>query len=48
MENTTVPSVEEFDLDITVIEKTATAQLMRDTSDNCGHTCGTACVSCRR
>lgn len=37
----------EFDLDVSIVESApVVAELMRDTSDNCGHTCESACTSC--
>lgn len=37
----------DFDLDISVVESgPVVADLMRNTDDNCGHTCETACTSC--
>ncbi|MFF1417972.1 FxLD family lanthipeptide [Streptomyces sp. NPDC058280] len=37
----------DFELDITIVEGGPAAdQLIRLTSDNCGSTCSTACVSC--
>ncbi|MGH3828841.1 MAG: FxLD family lanthipeptide [Pseudonocardiaceae bacterium] len=47
---TVVPSTTavdpEFDLDVSIVESAPVdAELMRSTSDNCGHTCESACVS---
>jgi FxLD family lantipeptide len=37
----------EFDLDVSIVESgPALTELMRDTSDNCGNTCESACTSC--
>jgi FxLD family lantipeptide len=37
-----------FDLDIRVVESgPVIPELLRSTSDNCGKTCGSACVSCQ-
>lgn len=37
----------EFDLDVSIVESgPVVAELMRDTSDNCGQTCESACNSC--
>ncbi|MGH3899735.1 MAG: FxLD family lanthipeptide [Pseudonocardiaceae bacterium] len=34
----------EFDLDVSIVESgSVVAELMRNTDDNCGHTCETAC-----
>jgi len=44
-DNTAVDS--DFDLDVRIVESSpVVAELMRSTSDNCGHTCESACTSC--
>ena len=42
------PDSDPFDLDISFIDSSPVIpELLRSTSDNCGHTCGSACNSCR-
>jgi len=37
----------EFDLDVSIVESgSVVAELMRNTDDNCGSTCESACISC--
>jgi FxLD family lantipeptide len=37
----------EFDLDVSIVESgPVVAELMRNTDDNCGQTCESACISC--
>lgn len=43
-----VDNDDEFDLDISIIDSgPVIPELLRSTSDNCGGTCASACVSCR-
>lgn len=38
----------EFDLDVSIVESApVVADLMRNTDDNCGSTCESACTSCQ-
>jgi FxLD family lantipeptide len=40
---------DEFDLRVTVVEAgAAVAELLRNTDDNCGATCQSACTSCSK
>ena len=42
-----MPDLTDFDLDVTFIEQdTPIAALMSQTSDNCGSTTASACVTC--
>lgn len=46
--DTTGGAGDEFDLDVRFVDSVPViAELMRSTSDNCGGTCSSACVSCR-
>ncbi|QSB06451.1 FxLD family lanthipeptide [Natronoglycomyces albus] len=46
-DTTTAIDNDEFELDITLIESGPDlGAILYDTSDNCGHTCQSACVSC--
>lgn len=49
--STVIPSApaadSEFDLDVSIVESgPVVAELMRNTDDNCGRTCESACTSC--
>ncbi|MGH3868022.1 MAG: FxLD family lanthipeptide [Pseudonocardiaceae bacterium] len=49
--STVIPSTpavdSEFDLDVSIVESgPVVAELMRNTDDNCGNTCESACTSC--